>query len=177
MHPSLTAKIVDQEIADRVRDAERVRLWRTEPPPDVQPATRPGNHETTSPNANAGRRPGRELVSVQNVQVPPELVDRMIELYCDWRTGCSEVQAAYERFLGASSSDRGAAFAAYTAALDREEAACDSYAEQVLLIQACCARASCERWTATSDRPRRGLVQALGRRLVLLTRPVAAYLS
>jgi hypothetical protein len=75
----------------------------------------------------------------------------MIEVYCDWRTGCGEVQAAYDRFRGASSSDRGAAFAAYTAALDREQAACESYAEQVLLIQACFARAERRRiarkWT------------------------------
>lgn len=83
-------------------------------------------------------------MSAQYAQVPPELVDRMIDLYCDWRTGCSEVQAAYERFLGAASSDRGAAFAAYTAALDREEAVCESYAEQVRLIQDCCARANPE---------------------------------
>jgi hypothetical protein len=43
----------------------------------------------------------------------------MIELYCEWRTGCAEVQAAYERFLDAWASDRAAALAAYTAALDR----------------------------------------------------------
>jgi hypothetical protein len=80
-------------------------------------------------------------VSAEYVQVPPELVDRMIEFYCDWRTGCGEVQATYERFLGASCSDRDGAFAAYTAALDREQAASESYAGQVLLIQAVCARA------------------------------------
>jgi hypothetical protein len=87
----------------------------------------------------------------------------MIEVYCDWRTGCGEVQAAYDRFRGASSSDRGAAFAAYTAALDREQAACESYAEQVLLIQACFARAERRRiagkWTgmpviSSRQRPR-----------------------
>ena len=79
-------------------------------------------------------------MSAQAVRVPPELVDRMIDVYCDWRTGCGEVQASYERFLAASYSDRDAAFAAYTAALDREQAASQSYAEHVLLIQAICAR-------------------------------------
>ena len=70
----------------------------------------------------------------------------MMELYCDWRTGCMEVQAAYERFLAASASDRAAAFAAYNAALDREESACESYAAQVRLIQS--------RWVAASPRTR-----------------------
>jgi hypothetical protein len=62
----------------------------------------------------------------------------MIELYCDWRTGCIEVQSAYERFRDASSWDRAAAFAAYTAALDREQSACESYAEQIRLIESRC---------------------------------------
>jgi hypothetical protein len=101
-------------------------------------------------------------VTGQDVKISPELVDRMIEVYCDWRTGCGEVQAAYDRFRGASSSDRGAAFAAYTAALDREQAACESYAEQVRLIQACFARAEQRRiagkWTGISVlSPRRRL--------------------
>jgi hypothetical protein len=62
----------------------------------------------------------------------------MIELYCDWRTGCAEVQSAYERFSGASPRDRTAAFAAYTAALDREQSACESYEEQIRLIESRC---------------------------------------
>lgn len=74
-------------------------------------------------------------MSALGVRIRPDLVDRLMELYCDWRTGCAEVRAAYDRFLYASSPDRGAAFAAYTSALDREESACESYAEQVRLIQ------------------------------------------
>jgi hypothetical protein len=140
MNPSLSKKIVDQEIADRVKDAERLRLSRTESRAGGLPATWPGIRQTTRADLRGGPRPGGALVSAQHVQVPPELVDRMIEFYCDWRTGCGEVQAAYERFLGASCSDRDGAFAAYTAALDREQAASESYAEQVLLIQAACAR-------------------------------------
>ena len=63
----------------------------------------------------------------------------MIELYCDWRTNCAEVQAAYERFSIAPASDRGVAFAAYVAALDREHSACDAYAAQIRLITSRCA--------------------------------------
>ncbi|HTP23006.1 MAG TPA: hypothetical protein VMJ65_25585 [Solirubrobacteraceae bacterium] len=68
-------------------------------------------------------------------EIRPELVDRMIELYCDWRTACWDVRAAYERFLDAAPADRAVAFAAYGAALDREESACESYAAQVRAIQ------------------------------------------
>ena len=70
-----------------------------------------------------------------STEIRPDLVDRMIELYCDWRTACWDVRAAYERFLDASAPDRAVAFAAYTAALDREESACESYAAQIRAIQ------------------------------------------
>jgi hypothetical protein len=73
---------------------------------------------------------------MMSTEIRPDLVDRMIELYCDWRTACWDVRAAYERFLEAHASDRPVAFAAYLAALDREESACDSYAVQVRAIQA-----------------------------------------
>jgi hypothetical protein len=74
-------------------------------------------------------------VNTLSAQVHPDLVDRMIDLYCDWRTDCAEVRAAYERFLNTSACDRTPAFAAYLAALDREQSACESYAEQVRVIE------------------------------------------
>jgi hypothetical protein len=86
-------------------------------------------------------------MSALGVHVHPEVVDRMIELYCDWRTSCEEVQSRYARFLDAPASDRAAAFTAYMAALDREESACDSYAELVRVIASRC--------TARSVRGRR----------------------
>ena len=70
-----------------------------------------------------------------STEIRPELVDRMIELYCDWRTACWDVRAAYERFLDARAPDRAVAFAAYTGALDQEESACDAYADQIRAIQ------------------------------------------
>lgn len=69
-------------------------------------------------------------------EIRPDLVDRMIELYCDWRSGCWNVRAAYDRFLEAPAPDRAVAFAAYQAALDQEEAACEAYAAQIRAIQA-----------------------------------------
>ncbi len=70
-----------------------------------------------------------------STEIRPDLVDRLIELYCDWRTACWDVRAAYDRFLDAPAPDRAVAFAAYTAALDREESACESYAAQIRAIQ------------------------------------------
>lgn len=68
------------------------------------------------------------------VDVAPEVVDRLMELYCDWREHCLDVQGAYERFTAATPAERSLAFAAYQAALDLEEAACEAYATQILLV-------------------------------------------
>lgn len=87
-------------------------------------------------------------------EIRPDLVDRMIELYCDWRTECAAVQSAYDRFLDVSAPDRPTAFAAYIAALDREQAACESYADQVRLVEAGYAAArirTAERETSRPD--------------------------
>lgn len=74
-------------------------------------------------------------MSAVSEQIGSDLVDRMMELYCDWRTESAEVQTAYDRFSDSSPADRAAAFAAYTAALDREESACASYAAQVRVLE------------------------------------------
>jgi hypothetical protein len=77
-------------------------------------------------------------VNTLNADVDPDLVDRMIECYCDWRTDCAEVHGAYARFLDASARDRAGAFAAYMAAVDREQCACETYADQVRLVASGC---------------------------------------
>jgi hypothetical protein len=84
------------------------------------------------------RNPPDEAVNRRGVYVRPDLVDRLIELYCDWRTACAEVQAAYDRFSDAPALERAVAFAAYEAALDREESACEFYASQIRLVEARC---------------------------------------
>jgi hypothetical protein len=68
------------------------------------------------------------------VDVAPGIVDRLMELYCDWREECLEVRAAYKHFTAASPAERSLAFAVYEAALDREEAACEAYAMQIRLV-------------------------------------------
>ena len=56
------------------------------------------------------------------------LGNAVIDLYVEWREECSAVEFAYQRWREASKDDRAAAFAAYSAALDREEQASDVYA-------------------------------------------------
>jgi hypothetical protein len=59
------------------------------------------------------------------------LGDALIDLYVDWREECAGVQAAYEWWRDAMKGERASAFAAYGAALDREERASEVYAELV----------------------------------------------
>lgn len=65
------------------------------------------------------------------VETRPELTDELIELYCDWRTRCEEVRANYERFSDAPRAERVLAFAAFEAALDREQSAAEAYAAHI----------------------------------------------
>lgn len=137
MLPDLIKQLVDQLRAERLRDAERVRLSRAEALRAA--ADRPITvTRLDRPEAANDRTGTGEPMKALGAQVRPDLVDRLIELYCDWRTSCMEVQAAYERFSDASPSERAAAFAAYQAAVDREQSACESYAEQIRLIEPLC---------------------------------------
>ena len=71
-----------------------------------------------------------------SVQIDPALIDRMLDLYCDWRTECEAVRSAYARFANAPASERALAFAAYAAAVDREASASNAYEGQIRLVRA-----------------------------------------
>lgn len=58
---------------------------------------------------------------------PSTLIDAMMDGYVAWREECAAVDKAYRDWLGARSEDRADAFAAYSAALDREEHAATEY--------------------------------------------------
>jgi hypothetical protein len=58
-------------------------------------------------------------------------IDLLIELYCDWRDASADVSRAYAGYRSAAPADRTLAFAAYGAALDREQAASDGYGLQI----------------------------------------------
>jgi len=68
-------------------------------------------------------------------QVPSHVVDRLIQLYCEWRSECWDVRSAYEQFAAATPDDRPLAYAAYRAALDREESAAGLYAQEIERIE------------------------------------------
>ncbi len=55
------------------------------------------------------------------------LIDAMMDGYVSWREECAAVDKAYRDWLGARREDRADAFAAYSAALDREEYAAAEY--------------------------------------------------
>ena len=59
------------------------------------------------------------------------LGDALIDVYVEWREECFAVHLTYERWRSASRKDRAAAFAAYNAALDREERAGNVYADMI----------------------------------------------
>jgi hypothetical protein len=51
------------------------------------------------------------------------LVDKFIESWVRWRESCEAVHSAYARWQQCEASERGLAFEAYRAALDREDQA------------------------------------------------------
>ena len=67
------------------------------------------------------------------------LAEDVFATYIAWRKHAPLVADACERWRSASPADRSEHFAAYTAALDREEAAAGTYAEAILEL---------ERWSA-----------------------------
>lgn len=68
-----------------------------------------------------------------------DLAEEVLATYIAWRKNAPLVADAYERWLSASPPDRSERFAAYTAELDREEAAATTYAKAILEL---------ERWSA-----------------------------
>jgi hypothetical protein len=69
-------------------------------------------------------------------KIRPDIVDRLISAYCEWREECREVTAAYQRLSNAEPEDAALAHAAYIAALDREESAARAYESDVDLVTA-----------------------------------------
>jgi hypothetical protein len=71
------------------------------------------------------------MVSRQARELNAAVGDALVDRYVDWREECSAVRVAYERWYQSDRRDSATAFAAYGAALDREERAGDAYAELV----------------------------------------------
>jgi hypothetical protein len=62
-----------------------------------------------------------------------ELVDEAMGAYVAWREECIAVSETYDRWAAAPDSDAALAFAAYVAALAREERASEVYAALIRL--------------------------------------------
>jgi hypothetical protein len=67
--------------------------------------------------------------SLPSLQVEPALADEFVEGYLYWREESVAVRSAYERWRGVLRQDRALAFAAYSAAIDREEHAARVFRE------------------------------------------------
>jgi hypothetical protein len=62
------------------------------------------------------------------------LIDETVEAYVDWREESAAVWDAYEQWEWASVADARLAFAAYWAAVDREERASNVYADLAMRL-------------------------------------------
>jgi hypothetical protein len=60
-------------------------------------------------------------------------LDDPVVAYTEWRTECRGVWTAYREWTNAHKADGALAYAAYAAALDREDAAASAYSRLVLL--------------------------------------------
>ena len=58
-------------------------------------------------------------------------IDELLERYVSWCEECHAVWHAYQRWIDCERSERRLAFAGYLAALDREECAAQTYAQQI----------------------------------------------
>jgi hypothetical protein len=67
---------------------------------------------------------------------PRPVVDQFLATYVYWREGCADVEAAHARWRDAHRSERGAACAAYRAALDREECAARAHEDGMRRLRA-----------------------------------------
>lgn len=74
------------------------------------------------------REPVRELPWWERKSLA-QLEDELVEAYVCWREACADVEGAYAGLDKAQRRDRGVAFAAFDAALDREQCAAVAYRE------------------------------------------------
>jgi hypothetical protein len=76
-----------------------------------------------------------EQVDRMSTQVRSQLVDVMMDVYVDWREECLALTKAYERWSSERVAERDLAFAAYRAALDREDRASAVYEDLVKSVE------------------------------------------
>jgi hypothetical protein len=82
---------------------------------------------TRKPTSLVSDPTGRRTASRGRFGWRDPLTDTMIDSYVEWREECKTVETGYERWAQSERRDRGLAYAAYRAALDREEKAAAVY--------------------------------------------------
>lgn len=75
----------------------------------------------------------------------PALVDGVLGMYVEWREATDAVADTYGRWCVAPGGEEAARFAAYLAALDREQSAAGVYAESINELER-------QLWDSDSDR-------------------------
>jgi hypothetical protein len=75
--------------------------------------------------SDSTQSPGPRLAEMERER----LTDEAFQRYLEWRDECATLEAAYRNWSNAPASGGGFAFAAYTAALEREERAAAQYQE------------------------------------------------
>jgi hypothetical protein len=73
-----------------------------------------------------------------NAATQPELIDRLMDMYVEWREECVALWEAYARWRAVPPAEKAPAYACYRAALDREEWAAHVYADLVSRIAPPC---------------------------------------
>jgi hypothetical protein len=63
------------------------------------------------------------------------VIDELLERYVSWREECETVGLAYRQWASAENAEHRLAYAAYIAALDREEHAARAYADQIQVAE------------------------------------------
>lgn len=111
MHRKLSNRITDALVVDRLDYTS------------CSQRLQDGAGDRLAPPVQSRDHPGAGIDS--------EAVDLLIDLYCDWRTECAAVHAAYEDFSNASAAERPGAFEVYLAALRHEGLAAQEYAAQI----------------------------------------------
>ena len=98
--------------------------------PEDDPGRGPNLSLQPSPARSHPLLMASEEVTAPDSHIRPELIDELMELYVEWREDCNSLRSAYRRWLSGPADDRDLAFAAYRAALDREEQAGIAYANR-----------------------------------------------
>jgi hypothetical protein len=65
------------------------------------------------------------------------LLDHLLDAYVNWRESAGAVADAYDRWSLTSGRERTLCFAAYAAALDREQKTATAYADAVTELERC----------------------------------------